>query len=442
MADLLKLKISLFHNGERFPVIVSENGIPQFYPNTFLTADLRGNNCQFNTLRSAGNAIQVLRVWELQEGIDVIERMTGGAYIKDVELDRLCNAMWQSYDFLKEQLHIKLLKSKPGTKIRSLAAYRRQQQSSEVKAKACVMSGTAAGRMVYVIRYLKYLGQYAVNKEMDVAKRHTIREDLEKMIGVLAARTPEAFGGHIDSEYQRLGLTYEVEGLLRGAIEPENGSSPWHKKVRYRNSMVIKLLLGLGIRGGELLNLSIDDIDFAQNKVHIRRLPDNPDDPRLYEPNVKTLARTLRMKDSLATAIQAYIIEERRKVTGARKHDFLVLSSVDGTPLSRTSFNNIFAAVRGKVPGIPIDFSAHLCRHTWNDRFSDFCDKKGVDEERERKIRCKIMGWMPGSQMALVYTKRSTQAAVEEYMLGQQEYISDSRLGALLDEFTVEANIK
>lgn len=437
MEDLLKIRPTRFHDSERFPVVISGAGLPQFYPNTFLTADLRSRNKQYNTLISAAYAIQALRCWEMLEGINIVERMLDCRFLTGLEIDSLYNSMWHSCDFLAEKVQQKQVVAKGAGKVRSLAAYRRQN-TGEKKAVGAVRAGTVASRLVYIIRYFKYLGLLGIQKENNAATRVALAKALEQMVVALAARAPEAFGGHVDAEYQRLGLTYEVEGLLREIIEPDHHMNPWSTGVQLRNNMVIEILLGLGIRGGELLNLPIEDIDLRQNKVKIRRLPDNPDDPRLYEPNVKTLPRELRMKDALAAVIQAYIVNDRRRLPGARKHDFLVVSSADGAPLSRTSFNSIFEAVRRKVPGIPSDFGAHLCRHTWNDRFSDFCDSKGIDEERERKIRCKIMGWMPGSQMALVYTKRSTQAVVDEYMLGQQGYITDSRLGELLDDINVE----
>jgi len=436
---LLKIKTTRFHNGERFPVIISENGMPEFYPNTFLASKLRNQHKQYNTMNYAGKGLQVLRVWEFLEGIDIVERMLGCEFLKNFEADSLCDAMWSKYDFLKERLQQKRVPVKARSKIRSLAAFRHQQNSDELATKARVKSGTVGGRMFYVIRYLKYLGDFGIHKETNLLKRSCLVRELDQMVESIAARAPDAFGGHINAEYHRLGLTYEVEYLLREVIKTDHHMNPWSKNVGDRNSMIIRILLNLGIRGGELLNLRVEDIDLRQNKIFIRRLPDNPDDPRLYEPNVKTLPRNLRMKDSLAADIQAYIVSHRPKHRGARKHDFLVVSSDDGSPLSRTAFNYIFKAVRNKVPGIPIDFGGHLCRHTWNDRFSDYCDKMGVTEEKEQKIRCKIMGWVPNSRMASVYTKRTTQAAVDKFSLGQQEQIAGTKLGGLINEITAEA---
>jgi integrase len=439
--EYLKIEPTRFASGERFPVVVSESLMPQFYQNTFLTAELRALSKQYNTLLSAADAIKVLRAWELLEGIDVIARMTAGNFLTVDELDRMVEAMWQWYACLTKRVANARGAPSQGGKVRSLAAYRHRQQRKE--ASEHVASGTAAGRLVYVASYLRYLGRFSVMTERDATKRHALSWELETMTTRLAARVPEAHGANIDPEYQRLGLTYEVEVILRQVIEPGHPMNPWHKKLQRRNCMIIKIMLGLGLRRGELLNLRVDDIDFRTGEVFIRRLPDNPADPRLYEPNVKTRARQLRMKAPLLAAIREYVTNDRAELQRARgRHDFLVVSSVDGSPLSLSAFNDIFAAVRKKVPGMPQDFCPHLCRHTWNDRFSDYCDKMGIDEERERNIRCRIMGWAPGSQMSLVYTKRSTQAAVDACLLAHQEYITNGRLEELLDEITVETKVR
>lgn len=440
---LLKVRPTLIYGEERFPVIVSETGMPEFYPNTFLSGTLRREGMQFNTLLTAANALKPLRAWELLSGIDLVDRMTTGKFLKPHEAESLADAMWQGYGSLRIELQERAARnSRSSGKVADLADYRRRRD--RLKECADIKSGTVASRMGYVVRYLKHLGLYAVYAEEDLVVKALLKEELKDMCRMIAVRAPDAWGGNMDIEYERLGLTYQTEAILREAIEPGHKANPWSEKTQLRNSMTVKLLLGIGIRGGEFLNLRIPDIDLRQNVIYIRRLPDNPDDPRLHEPNVKTLPRRLRIKDPLAELIQQYIINDRRKYLRkyrcARKedHDFLAVSCDDGSPLSRTAYNNIFTAVRDRVPGIPIDFAGHICRITWNDRFTDYCDQRGIDEERERRIRCRIMGWVPGSRMAFYYTKRSTQEAADRCLLESQEVISSGRLGGLFDELTTE----
>lgn len=236
--------------------------------------------------------------------------------------------------------------------------------------------------------------------------------------------------------YERRGLSYQAEGLLREAIDPGHRANPWASKAQFRNCMTIRLLLGTGIRGGEFLNLRIRDFDLRQNSMIVRGARDN-DDHRLYGWNVRHLPRRLRIKPPLAELVLEYIINERMEQSGAQRHDFLAVSSDDGSPLSQSAFNNIFASVRERVPGIPRNFAGKMCRSTWHDRFSDYCDLRGIDPAMERIIRCRIMGWRPGSRMAFYFNGSSPQREAVR-RLGNQAGYSSGKLGGWFNELTTD----
>lgn len=431
MTEFLTIKTTRFANGERFPVIVTESGMPEFYPNTFLTSKLRAAHKQYNTLVKAAQSIKFLRVWEIKHHMNLVERISAGNFLNVPELDSLCHDMWKCYPAYKKEV-IKLRENiGPNSKVASLAEYRRRNKTILDDIKQHVNTSTLSERMYYAYRYLEYMGRIYINKLTDKTDIQLNTWALNEMVERMKSRIPDQNDRHIDAEYEKYGLTCESEGLLRKAIIEDDINNPWKSDVRGRNKLIIELMLALGVRAGELLNLCIDDIDLRNNLIYIRRLPDNPDDPRLHEPNVKTLPRKLKLKDELAAAITDYIINFRGVIDGVRRHDFLIVSKT-GSPISRSSFNHIFTMLRKHVPGIPIDFAPHLCRHTWNDRFSDVCDRKKIDEEREVKIRCKLMGWVPGSKMAYYYTKRSTQEAANKHMLEVQGSLPIERLKELL----------
>lgn len=86
-----------------------------------------------------------------------------------------------------------------------------------------------------------------------------------------------------------------------------------------RNRLMILLLFYLGIRGGELLNIRIQDIDFSANRIRIVRRADEQADSRTNEPNAKTRERLLPLAESLAQELHSYILQDRRKVRNAKK---------------------------------------------------------------------------------------------------------------------------
>jgi integrase len=106
---------------------------------------------------------------------------------------------------------------------------------------------------------------------------------------------------------------------------------------------------------------------------------------------------------------------------GARKHDFLFVSEDNGAPLSISSLTKIFLILRTKCPDLPRDLSAHVLRHTWNDRYSETMDKRQVAEESEKKMRSYLMGWSETSGTAAIYTRRHIRKRAQEASLAMQE---------------------
>ena len=102
------------------------------------------------------------------------------------------------------------------------------------------------------------------------------------------------------------------------------------------------LLRLTGFRRGELLNLKIEDFDFAKNTVKVVRRADSDGDPRTYQPLAKTRERTFPLIPELMGKIHEYIAKYRNKVPGARKHGYLFVvhrsGKTLGWPISNSGF--------------------------------------------------------------------------------------------------------
>jgi|TARA_Y100001938_G_C7857643_1_gene313967 integrase len=113
----------------------------------------------------------------------------------------------------------------------------------------------------------------------------------------------------------------------------------------------------LGLRGGELLNIKIEDIDFSKHQVRVVRRADEPDDPRIKEPNVKTLERTIPVAESLSKELHDYITKDRRKVQNARRNRFLFVTHKSGPtvgrPISKSGYHKILLVVKGVLGIFP-----------------------------------------------------------------------------------------
>lgn len=188
---------------------------------------------------------------------------------------------------------------------------------------------------------------------------------------------------------------------------------------------MILILYYLGIRGGELLNLRISDINFAKHQLKIVRRADEKDDPRIQEPNAKTLERTIPLGELLSKELHEYIAGDRRKVTNAKRNNFLFITHKKGPtigqPISKSSYYKIFNIVKSVAPQL-YELTGHKLRHTWNRKFSEKMDSmdEPASEEKQDQIRSYIMGWKQGSGTSTHYNKRFVQEQAQKAALALQ----------------------
>jgi integrase len=149
--------------------------------------------------------------------------------------------------------------------------------------------------------------------------------------------------------------------------------------LRWRNYVIVLLLLHQGLRRGELLQLAIDAVkDEFDRRLGRRRfwlnVAENPHerlDPRVAVPRLKNglAARQIPISEALANAVETYGVNYRGKQ--ARSY---LLSSQARKPLSTRAVNKVFhvlgqhlsAAAKRELWGQrrPIRISPHDLRHT------------------------------------------------------------------------------
>ena len=413
----LRVKNMILHDGERFPIILHrETGLPVYYLNAYLVNRVRSKD-QSSSLRNAAYAFIVLGLWADIEKIDFVGRMLACEPLNEGELDSLTEHMRLNVKPLRQRLDGSKKKA-VSRRVISLGAFRNAETDSK---KDRVKGNTAVTRLTHIIGLFGYLSEIGVRSVPRGVARREANKEMERMLSRLKARVPKK---RDMGEHKRQGLTPKSQQILWLAVEPDSPDNPWDRICRPRNQVIVSLIFGVGMRIGELINLYVRDIDFLAGRIHIRRLPDNPEDPRLLEPNAKTQARSLKVSDTLLELLQNYLFERDRH-RKALRHGFLIVNEVDGGPLSLDAASAVFKRLR-TVTGLPADLSAHVGRHTWNDNLSDYCDLHNISEERERKIRCKAMGWVPNSEMAWTYTRRHTKEAADKALLAVQQNIIDN----------------
>jgi integrase len=225
----------------------------------------------------------------------------------------------------------------------------------------------------------------------------------------------------------RRGLTKKAQERLLDIVRPDSPLNPFEPGIRRRNQIAIELLFHVGERPGELMALKTTDFDFESNEVVFARRHGDLTDPRSNQPVLKTRDRRLPLSNALATAVFAYINEDRVAFQAAKKHLFLIVihqeGTDQGTPLSVSGLAKIFKKIQNVDPVLLAGLTPHILRHTDNDNLSEMWDAsdKPPTPAEEDKMRSYRYGWQPGSGTAAVYTRRHTEKKAREASLNLQK---------------------
>lgn len=401
-------------SGERLPFLCSRaTGLPLFEPTVYALASLRSANLSSATIHQALRAVMVLQLVLDDLAINLTQRLQDGRLLELGEIQELvrqCRYPLESIVAAQDRG----AKSKV---VPLLSKHGRKASGSEA---SLVDSDTAAIRLMYVHRYLKWrTTDHALRMGASNPLRASFLEAAGLSLDALHGTFPRASARTAHDE--REGLADDHLSMLLGAIEPESEANPWtgaHPKAR--NELIVRWLLELGIRRGELLGVRISDINFQTNEVLIARRADDGADPRKHQPNTKTNARLLPLGERLSRLTRSYVQGPRRATKGARKHDYLFVANGTGRPLTQAAVNKVFEVLRARVPDLPQNLSPHVLRHTWNDEFSKLMDETKVSEEREKQMRSRLMGWSDTSETAATYTRRHTRRKAKEASIALQ----------------------
>lgn len=385
----------------------------------FVLTELRARNRASSTIENTLRALMVFHVFLEQRGIDLERRMSSGRILGLDEIEdlvRVCRLQVEDVDDAGSEDRISGLHSSAV----SLERYRSRRIVQERKE---IVPAFSATRLRCIRDYLKWA---AVNRMSRLDGNNEMRLALDAAMwflveGIEARLPPAESRGGLNG---REGLEPEVVSELLRVIQADSPDNPWHDEhSRRRNELIVLWLYYLGLRRGELLGVRVSDIDFRKGTVVIARRADDKNDPRKRQPNAKTRAREIPLASDLLEKTSDYVITFRAKLSGARKHEFLFVTSDTGRPMSIPAFSKIFVVLREKCQSLPRNLFAHLLRHTWNDRFSEEMDRRGVAEEIEKKTRSYLMGWSETSGSAATYTRRHIRKKAEQASLSMQEQI-------------------
>lgn len=422
MIQSYKVKTIVTSSGERLPLLLGHDGLPIFEPTVFSLTEVRSRNRASNTIDSYLRSIMVFFLFLDLRGINLEERLNVGQLLSLGEIEDLvgiCRLPVENIHLMLEEEQVATKQTFIKTKVVLLE---RLRKTSSKKEDISVDPSSAATRLRNIRDYLKWLCTVRILKSgIDLTLRTSLESTLLYTSNAIEARLPSGSYGK-----KREGLSPKVVSEILKVINPQSKENPWFDEhSRHRNELIILWLLNLGLRRGELLNIRISDLNFRAETVEVIRRADDIKDQRANQPKVKTRGRQIPLSPGLLDKTNAYIMNHRSVIKGARKHDFLLVSSDSGAPLSIPSLNKIFAVLKSKFPEIEDQLFPHIFRHTWNDNFSEEMDRNNVNEVNEQKLRSYLMGWSETSGTAATYTKRHVRKKAQAASLELQKNIME-----------------
>jgi integrase len=413
-----RVKTVVLSSGERLPMLLGSDGSPLFEPTVYSLVELRARNRAANTIEACLRSLILFYVFLDLRCIDLPERLKHGTLLSLSEIEDLAG-------FSRLPLEsITNMRNEENSEAELLGVVSLEKHRMRLTAKRKneeVLPLTAANRLRAIRDFLAWLSIQRSSKHgLPDSFRAGLETTRQTVCSAIDARLPS--GRNYDPIGKREGLEPAAVGRMLQVVEPHSKNNPWkgdHSK--HRNALIIHWLYSLGLRRGELLGVRISDIDFKKGTVIVARRADDPSDPRRFQPNAKTRAREIPLSPGLLDMTRNYIIEHRATLPGARKHNFLFVSTNAGAPLSIPAVNKIFNILKMKCPDLPRELCPHVLRHTWNDRFSEEMDKNQVAEETEKKTRSYLMGWSETSGTAATYTRRHIRKKAQKVSLAMQK---------------------
>ncbi|EID9164211.1 tyrosine-type recombinase/integrase, partial [Escherichia coli] len=391
------VKKFIMSSGERGCLILDKkSNLPTYYQNLFLTTDIRNRGATASTMEIVATNLLIFSNFLDGRGIDIIERVELKKYLSVAEIDDLVRYAKQRFDRQKI-INIK------STNYRFIA------------------KRTFSYRIHVFSRYLKWLCGLVHSSKGIHAKY-----EVDVFIESIRAHIPRNSSLNMNEISEKSLNEEEIKVLFR-LLEIGGIENPFHKEVQVRNRLIFTLLLNLGLRAGELLNLKIDDFDLRDNTLSVVRRHDSKEDGRSYQPLVKTGERVIPLSDELAREIFDYISNSREKMTKRKKHNFLFVAHCTGKnagePLSISAYEKVISTLKRASPEL-YNLSGHRLRHSWNYMYSKGIEGAELEYNRRKDLRNYLMGWSKESIMCDRYNYKYISQQEKDVVLKVYKSVS------------------
>ena len=419
----MKIKHLKMDTGERLPMLLNDNAVPDFWATLYVLTNLRSK--AQNSIESTLNVLRHTRSWEAYHERDLSQEFHDGRFLSDGDIQSLADhCAYEAKAFAKWAAREKHKVN--STRAVSVANMLAIKFPAPLKT---VQFDVQYNRLKTVASYLKFVAETVCRVRAD--KRESL-EKINHMYNGLLSKRPK-----INASKCRGRFAHIPAASFRRFMEiarPSHDDNPFRAgESRNRNHLMVQLFYDLGLRAGEVLGLWVKDIEFGPKPMlSVVRRHNDPLDPREKQYVAKTQERILPLSQELAAALNHYILYERAKHFNSNNdHSILFVASQapsKGHPLTYSTLEKAFKSIAKVDPDRLKDISPHAPRHDRACRFVDELDalnhaaktnkkiKQIADGEFERLLM-DYFGWT-NPKSAAIYLVRRTRARVDE-ALGQ-----------------------
>lgn len=419
------MKIDEFrmNTGESYSILLGDDGMPLPYQNLFVTLYYRNQSKASNTCYRVFEHLKYLDEICQFEEIDLIERCKVGNFLTKIEFENI--KRHSSFTVASFREMVARHKSSNVVSIKK-SKLETARGSITINPEGNISPYTTYNRLTVFARFIGWL-----EEELFPSKDSTAEAELIKIRGDKFGTGDEALDW---GDWKSLESIEKIRVL--DVVHPDSSENPWKtESVRYRNQLIVNMFFAIGCRRGELLKIRVATNDHKSDIrrrdrdgryfVMLRSQTDD-DDKRKNRPEGKTLGRFVPMDKRLVGMYENYLIHHRPNAVGSEHVEFLFVThnhkQQSNAALSLAQVNKIFREI-SEVVGFRVH--PHACRHTWNDEFSAFADKRIAEgrttEAKSEADRQKLMGWREDSKMAKLYARRHEDKRAMDVALNLQE---------------------
>lgn len=418
---MTKIRDLIFTNGERYPILIQENGLPDYWITLYITEKLRPLLTQ-SAIHNTIDHLVHLKLWEKVNNRNLIKEFSDEIFLNDNDFYSI-----REHCLLDRKSLKKWLNSSNRYSVKFPSA-----STANIATIQTVSTAHAANRISNIASYLDFTIRVILKNKLINEKLSQRISEMNK--GLLATKPKVTKSRRLshDPNY-RTPPPQAFEKILT-VVKEDSPDNPFkNRDIRFRNAIIFEIMEATGMRAGEILALQISDIDFQKGTISVVRRHDAAEDPRKKQPVAKTNERTIPVKKLITDRVREYIMEVRAFVGGkANKHPYIFVThkhgNFQGMPISNSTFvNRILKPAIFIHPELFENINRHGFRHNFNYKLSKSIDSinerakndpniKPINEKKEIQIRKQLNGWS-SDKSAEIYNLRHIREEANRVML-------------------------